>query len=162
MKPQGILPDRLDDPEFIRQCEEHERQRSLAAEEMAAKADRAAAVQGVYDEIEATMIPYLHQQAAEVNSIARIKPGDRAIWEDFKKYCAEGWDVPLPPLPAHPAAVAAYLTTKMGHSSAHFMKHFHAISRVHQAVGMPDPTCDVLCASLQALVVRQSQQHKDK
>jgi len=161
MKYQGILPDRLDDPEFVRRCEEHERQFKLMRDEEAVEAERAAALQGVIDEIEATMIPFLHQQAKEVNGAARITPGDRKIFEDFKKYCAEGWDVPLPPLPAHPAACAAYLTTKMGHSLAHFMKHFHAISRVHLAVGMPDPTRDVLCASLQALVVRQSQ-HKDK
>jgi len=161
MKYQGILPDKLDDPEFVRRCEEHDLELALVREEEAAEAERAADLQRVIDEIEATMIPFLRKHAKEVNGAARIKPADRKIFEDFKTYCAEGWDVPLPPLPAHPAACAAFLTTKMGHGKAHFMKCLHAISRVHQAVGMPDPTRDVLCASLQALVVRQSQ-HKDK
>jgi len=161
MKYQGILPDDLHDPEFLRECEDHERQRSLEREERAAEAERAADLQGIYDEIEATVLPHIREQAKAVNTAARITPADRKIFEAFRTYCASGWDVPLPPLPGHPAAVAAFLTTQMGHSPAHFMKCLHAISRVHVAVGLPDPAADVLLRSLVRKVRTLNQQEKD-
>jgi len=163
MKAQGILPDNLRDPEFIRQCEEHEQQLAQEREERAAEAERAAELQAVYDEIEAAVLPHVREQAKEVNSSARIKPGDKRIFDEFKEYL-RSWNPPLPAIPAHPASVAAFLAKDLGRGTSHFMKRFQAISRLHLAVGMPDPTRDVLCASLKALVRKnpKSQQQKGK
>src|SRR5215831_16635690 len=104
MKAQGILPDNLRDPEFIRQCEEHEQQLAQEREERAAEAERAAELQAVYDEIEAAVLPHVREQAKEVNSSARIKPGDKRIFDEFKEYL-RSWNPPLPAIPAHPASV---------------------------------------------------------
>src|SRR5215831_5445208 len=99
----GIMPD-FETEEFRRWLnegnEEEERRRKEAVE----AAEREAELGALYDRIEAEFTPYLHKEAAAVNSASRIKPADKTIFEQFRKYCAR-WSPPLSPLPAHPAAV---------------------------------------------------------
>ena len=138
----GVLPD-WESPEFQKwwaECEERDAQHR---QQEAAEAERQAELQAVYDRIDATFMPFLQEEADAVNKGARIRPADQKIFEQFKKYCAK-WSPPLPPLPAHPAAVAAFLTEEL----PRLTRHLNAISRVHRAVGLPDPTRDVLCAAL--------------
>ena len=128
-----------------------------AAEDRALEADRAKAaeiaayeaeVQEIYDKIKATVLPFVQDAAADVNAATRLKPADRKVFEEFKQYCSTAWDPPLPPLPAHPAAVCAFLVKGLSQGTTHFTKRLNAISRIHSAVNMPDPTRDVLCQAL--------------
>ena len=123
---------------------EIEEQRQREAQEAA----HAAELEALYDKIEASIAPFVHDAAAAVNTAARIKPADRKIFEQFKAYCAETWGPPVPALPAHPAAVCAFAVKGLARSVTIFRKRMNAISRVHLAVGMPDPTRDVLCQAL--------------
>src|SRR5262245_2306608 len=132
MKYQGILPDKLDDPEFVRRCEEHERQeckREAAAEQYASEC------QEIYDRLEAMFLPHLREDAAAVNATARIKPGDKRIFDEFKEYLSS-WEPPLPALPAHPASVAAFVSKDLDRGNSLFTKRLCAITRVHQAAGL--------------------------
>jgi hypothetical protein len=117
-------------------------------EREAQEAAHAAELEALYDKIEASIAPFVHDAAAAVNTAARIKPADRKIFEQFKAYCAETWGPPVPALPAHPAAVCAFAVKGLARSVTIFRKRMNAISRVHLAVGMPDPTRDVLCQAL--------------
>jgi len=117
-------------------------------EREAQEAAHAAELEALYDKIEASIAPFVHDAAAVVNSATRIKPGDRKVFEEFKQYCSTAWDPPLPPLPAHPAAVCAFLVKGLGQGTTHFTKRLNAISRIHSAVSLPDPTTDVLCQAL--------------
>src|SRR5215471_7073237 len=132
MKYQGILPDDLHTPEFVRECEDHERQRERERAREAEAEQYASECQDIYDRLEAMFLPHLREDAAAVNATSRITPSDKRIFEEFKEYCGS-WDPPLPALPAHPAAVAAFLCQDLNPS--HFMKRLNAISRVHRAVG---------------------------
>jgi hypothetical protein len=129
---------------FEERRKHEERESAKAAEVAAYEAD----VQDVYDKLEAMFTPHLHEEAAAVNTATRIKPSDRKVFEQFKQYCATAWDPPLPPLPAHPAAVCAFLVKGLSQGTTHFTKRLNAISRIHSAVNMPDPTRDVLCQAL--------------
>ena len=144
----GILPDNWNDPEFVRQCEEYERQREEECKRDAEAEQYASECQHIYDQLEAMFLPHLREDAAAVNATARIRPADQKIFEQFKEFCATVWSAPLPALPAHPASVAAFLAKGLGRGTPLFMKRLNAISRVHQAVGLPDPTRDVLCQAL--------------
>src|SRR5215471_17530289 len=108
MKYQGILPDDLHTPEFVRECEDHERQRERERAREAEAEQYASECQRIYDELEAMFLPHLREDAAAVNATARIKPGDKKIFDEFKEYLSS-WNPPLPALPAHPASVAAFL-----------------------------------------------------
>jgi len=103
--------------------------------------------QATYDALEAMFIGHVREEAKAVNATTRIRPADQKIFSDFKEYCST-WDPPLPPLPAHPASVAAFVCKDLAQGTTHFMKYLNAISRVHLAVGLPDPTTDVLIQSL--------------
>jgi hypothetical protein len=143
----SILPHDLHDPEFVRQCEEYERQREEERKREAEEAAAAAELEALYDQIEATVLPHLREEAKAVNAESRIKPADRKIFEQFKDYCLR-FDPPLPALPAHPAAVAAFLTSELIRGASHFMKRLNAISRIHRSLGQPDPCSDVLILAL--------------
>src|SRR5262249_54244125 len=112
------------------------------------------------DRLEAMFLPYLREDAAAVNATARIKPGDKKIFAEFKEYLAS-WDPPLPALPAHPASLAAFLSKDLGRGIKLFTKRLCAITRVHQAAGLPDPAADVLLRSLVRKVRTFNQQEKD-
>jgi hypothetical protein len=116
-------------------------------EREAQEAAHAAELEALYDKIEAGIAPFVHDAAAVVNSATRLKATDRKIFGEFREYCAT-WDPPLPPLPAHPAAVCAFAVKGLARSVTIFRKRMNAVSRVHVAVGMPDPTRDVLCQAL--------------
>jgi hypothetical protein len=126
-------------------------------EREAQEAADAAELEALYDKIEASIAPFVHDAAGVVNSATRIKPADRKVFEQFKKYCGEAWSPPLPALPAHPASVAAFLVSELDRGVAYFMKRLHALSRVHRSVGLKDPADDVLLKSL-VLTVEQTEQ----
>jgi len=130
------------------ECRLAEQQRERAAAEEAEAEQYASGCQDIYDRLEAMFLPFLREDAAAVNATARIKPADQRIFERFKEYCATAWNPPLPSLPAHPAAVAAFLCKELSRGTSHFMKRLNAISRVHIATGLPNPAEDVLLKSL--------------
>jgi hypothetical protein len=145
------ITDPVERAKFELEYEQREKDRAVAqAEEeaaLAAKHEREETLTAVYDKIESAILPYIHDAAAAVNTSARIAPEDRKVFDRFKEYCGT-WNPPLPPLPANPAAVCAFLTSELDRGITHFTNRCNAISRVHLAVGMPDPTRDVLCQAL--------------
>jgi hypothetical protein len=69
---------------------EFEEFRKREADEAAKAAEVAAheaEVQEVYDKLEATFVPFLHEEATAVNAQTRIKPADRKVFKErlFKK-----------------------------------------------------------------------------
>jgi hypothetical protein len=157
----GILPD-FETEEFKRWWKETDDREEQARKREAEAEQYASECQDIYDKLEAMFLPHLREDAAAVNATARIKPADEKIFEQFKEFCATAWSPPLPALPAHPAAVAAFLTSELIRGTSHFMKRLSAISRVHQAVGLPDPTSDVLCKALVRKIKQTSKTSNQK
>jgi len=141
--------------------QEAERKRLAEETKQAAEAEQyASECQRIYDELEAMFLPHLREDAAAVNATARIKPGDKKIFDEFKEYLSS-WNPPLPALPAHPASVAAFLAKDLDRGTSLFTKRLCAITRLHVAAGLPDPATDVLLQSLVRKVRTLNQQQKD-
>jgi hypothetical protein len=141
------ITDPVERAKFELEHEEQEKRKAAEQAWEAAEAAQAALVQELCDRIEASILPFVRDEAEAVNATARIAPEDREVFDQFKAYCAT-WDPPLPAFPANPAAVCAFLVKELDQGDAHFTKRLNAISRIHSAVNMPDPTRDVLCQAL--------------
>lgn len=138
--PGGFLAPDRDDAEDDRQrqqeCEYNKRTEKYAAE-----------VQVISDRIDALMAPWLKTQMAAENERARISGAAKRDFREFEQYCQRS-DPPLPHLPAPPQAVAAYLCSQLDRGLAHITRQARSISVVHSAVGVDDPTKDVLVRAL--------------
>lgn len=137
----GILSGPEPSPAEIKRREEIE-QRRLAEE--AAAAEREAALEAIYDALDAAMGPYLGKYLAAVNAKARISAAAKKDFEQFKTYCSAKWSIPLPHLPARPQTIAAFLVRESERGAAHVSRLAKNISTIHRAVGFADPTTDVL------------------
>jgi|SRR5215475_8479827 len=88
MKPQGILPDDLHDPEFVRQCEDHERQQEADRKLEEAAAQRAAEIEHTCDSVDKTFSMALRNEMAAENKVARISRATQRDFAAFQKCCA--------------------------------------------------------------------------
>jgi hypothetical protein len=148
--PGGFLAPDRDDAEDERQRQK-EREYSERVEKYAAD------VQDICDKIDAKMAPFLKTQMAAENERARISSAVKKDFKDFEAYCGR-YEPPLPHLPARPQAVAAYLCSQMDRGPAHVARQCRAISTVHTAVGVDDPTRDILVRAL----LRLSRENSNK
>ena len=140
----GLLPD-FESEEFRQWWnaveEQEEQQRKEAADEEA----REAALQRLYDTIDANLSPHLKAELAAENETARVTPKQKADFAAFRTLCTE-WGMPY--LPAAPQAVALFLAE--GDTDA--VRRCKSISVIHRAVGESDPCEDVLVRA----IVRQA------
>ena len=142
----GILPD-FSSEEFRKWWDEgserEEQQRKEAADEEA----REAALQRLYDTIDANLSPHLKAELAAENETARVTPKQKADFAAFRATCTK-WGMPY--LPAAPQAVAIFLAEGDADSVSRRCK---SISVIHRAIGESvDPTEDVLVRA----IVRQA------
>jgi hypothetical protein len=142
----GVLPDLFESDAFRRWWnevdQEEEQQRKEAADEEA----REAALQRLYDTIDANLSPHLKAELAAENETARVTPKQKADFAAFRATCTK-WGMPY--LPAAPQAVAIFLAE--GDADT-VLRRCKSISVIHRAVSEPDPTDDVLVRA----IVRQA------
>ena len=139
----GVLPDLFESNSFRQWWnaveEQEERQRKEAADEEA----REAALQRLYDAIDANLSPHLKAELAAENETARVTPKQKADFAAFRTLCTE-WGMPY--LPAAPQAVALFLAEGDADTVSRRCK---SISVIHRAVGVsPDPCEDVLIRAI--------------
>ena len=141
----GLLPD-FESEEFRQWWnaveEQEEQQRKEAADEEA----REAALQRLYDTIDANLSPHLKAELAAENETARVTPKQKADFAAFRATCTK-WGMPY--LPAMPQAVAIFLAE--GDADT-VLRRCKSISVIHRAVGESDPCEDVLVRA----IVRQA------
>jgi hypothetical protein len=141
----GILPD-VSSEEFSKwwaEGSEREQQRKEAADEEA----REAALQRLYDAIDANLSPHLKAELAAENEVTRVSPRQKTDFADFRATCTK-WGLPY--LPAKPQAVAIYLAEGDANT---VLRRCKSISVIHRAIGESvDPTEDVLVRA----IVRQA------
>jgi hypothetical protein len=126
----------------------------------AAAAECAAVLEATLDRIEKAITVYVGNElrdefAAQRKTEATSKRAHLKAFLKFKEYCLN-FSVPLPYLPAAPAAIAAFLATEIEKGQAHLNRLCAAIALMHKRVDLPDPTNDPLVRA----VVRLA--HKDK
>jgi hypothetical protein len=142
----GVLPDLFESNSFRQWWnaveEQEERQRKEAADEEA----REAALQRLYDAIDANLSPHLKAELAAENETARVTPKQKADFANFRATCTK-WGMPY--LPARPQAVAIFLAE--GDADT-VLRRCKSISVIHRAVGESDPCEDVLVRA----IVRQA------
>src|SRR6516162_590449 len=142
----GVLPDLFESNSFRQWWnaveEQEERQRKEAADEEA----REAALQRLYDTIDANLSPHLKAELAAENETARVTPKQKADFAAFRATCTK-WGMPY--LPATPQAVALFLAE--GDADT-VLRRCKSISVIHRAVGESDPCEDVLVRA----IVRQA------
>jgi len=141
----GILPD-FESEEFQRWWNAVEEQEERQRREAAAEEAREAALQRLYDAIDANLSPHLKAELAAENETARVTPKQKADFANFRATCTK-WGMPY--LPAMPQAVALFLTEGDADTVSRRCK---SISVIHRAVGESDPCEDVLVRA----IVRQA------
>ena len=141
----GILPD-FESKEFQRWWNEADKREEQQRKEAAAEEAREAALQRLYDAIDANLSPHLKAELAAENETARVTPKQKADFAAFRTLCTE-WGMPY--LPAAPQAVAIYLAE--GDADT-VLRRCKSISVIHRAVGESDPCEDVLVRA----IVRQA------
>ena len=141
----GLLPDFESEP-FIRWWKEVEEQEEQCRQQEAEEAEREAALQRIYDAIDANLSPHLKAELAAENETARVTPKQKADFAAFRTLCTE-WGMPY--LPAAPQAVALFLAE--GDTDT-VLRRCKSISVIHRAVGESDPCEDVLVRA----IVRQA------
>ena len=154
----GVLPDLFESNSFRQWWnaveEQEERQRKEAADEEA----REAALQRLYDAIDANLSPHLKAELAAENETARVTPKQKADFANFRATCTK-WGMPY--LPARPQAVAIFLAE--GDADT-VLRRCKSISVIHRAVGESDPCEDVLVRAImrqarnEAKVINSDQQ----
>jgi hypothetical protein len=152
----GVLPDFQSEP-FLHWWREVEEQEEQQRKQEAEEAEREAALQRIYDAIDANLSPHLKAELAAENETARVTPKQKADFADFRATCTK-WGMPY--LPAMPQAVAIFLAE--GDADT-VLRRCKSISVIHRAVGESDPCEDVLVRA----IVRQarnecSQERKTK
>jgi len=141
----GLLPDFESKP-FIHWWNAVEEQEEQQRKEAAAEEAREAALQRLYDSIDANLSPHLKAELAAENETARVTPKQKADFADFRATCTK-WGMPY--LPAMPQAVAIFLSE--GNTDT-VLRRCKSISTIHRAVGESDPCEDVLVRA----IVRQA------
>jgi hypothetical protein len=141
----GILPD-FESEEFRKWFNEADKREEQQRKEAAAEEAREAALQRLYDTIDANLSPHLKAELAAENETARVTPKQKADFSAFRTVCTE-WGMPY--LPAAPQAVAVYLAE--GDADT-VLRRCKSISVIHRAVGESDPCEDVLVRA----IVRQA------
>ena len=156
----GLLPDFESEP-FIHWWnaveEQEEQQRKEAADEEA----REAALQRLYDSIDANLSRHLQKELAAENEVARMTSRQRADFEAFKAYCANQLETPY--LPAAPQSVAMFLVKESERGVAHMSRLRNSIATVHNAVGFGD-TCvtDILVRAVLRCVKEEEAREKEE
>ena len=142
----GILPD-FESEEFRQWWNAVEEQEKQQRKEAASEEAREAALQRLYDTIDANLSPHLQKELAAENEVARMTSRQRADFEAFKAYCANQLETPY--LPAAPQSVAMFLVKESEHGVAHMSRLRNSIATVHNAVGFGD-TCvsDILVRAI--------------
>src|SRR6516225_5240738 len=141
----GLLPDFESKP-FIHWWNAVEEQEEQQRREAAAEEAREAALQRLYDAIDANLSPHLKAELAAENETARVTPKQKADFANFRATCTK-WGMPY--LPARPQAVAIFLAE--GDADT-VLRRCKSISVIHRAVGESDPCEDVLVRA----IVRQA------
>src|SRR6516162_3726085 len=141
----GVLPDFQSEP-FLHWWREVEEQEEQQRKQEAEEAEREAALQRIYDAIDANLSPHLKAELAAENETARVTPKQKADFADFRATCTK-WGMPY--LPAMPQAVAIFLAE--GNADT-VLRRCKSISVIHRAVGESDPCEDVLVRA----IVRQA------
>jgi len=162
--PRGILPD-FESAEFkawwneVGKQEEQERQRE--AEEAEREAEREAALQRLYDAVDANLSPHLQKELAAENEVARVTSRQRADFGAFKAYCAN--ELGTPYLPAAPQSVAMFLVKESERGVAHMSRLRNSIATVHNAVGFGD-TCvtDILVRAVLRCVKEEEAREEEQ
>jgi hypothetical protein len=143
--PGGVLPD-FESAEFRQWWNEVEEQEQQQRRQQAEEVEREAALQRLYDGIDAHLSPHLREELAAENATARVTPEEKEDFAAFRTLCTE-WGMPY--LPAMPQAVAIFLAEGDVDTVSRRCK---SISVIHRAVSEPDPTDDVLVRA----IVRQA------
>ena|SRR6516162_6078733 len=141
----GVLPDLFESDAFRRWWNEVDQEEEQRRKQAAEEAEREAALQLLYDGIDANLSPHLKAELAAENETARVTPKQKADFAAFRTLCTE-WGMPY--LPAAPQAVALFLAE--GDTDA--VRRCKSISVIHRAVGESDPCEDVLVRA----IVRQA------
>jgi hypothetical protein len=156
----GLLPDFESEP-FIHWWNAVEEQEQQQRKEAAAEEAREAALQRLYDAIDANLSPHLQKELAAENEIARVSSRQRADFEAFKAYCAN--ELGTPYLPAAPQSVAMFLVKESERGVAHMSRLRNSIATVHNAVGFGD-TCvtDILVRAVLRCVKEEEAREEEQ
>jgi hypothetical protein len=149
--PGGILPD-FESAEFKAWFNEADKREEQQRKEAADEEAREAALQRLYDTIDANLSPHLKAELAAENETARVTPKQKADFAGFRATCTK-WGMPY--LPAMPQAVAIFLAE--GDADT-VLRRCKSISVIHRAVGESDPCEDVLVRA----IVRQARSECSK
>ena len=159
----GILdpctPEELADIE-IRRRESAEREAAEAAREQA-KAQAEAETQSKLDLIDKVLMPGLQEFLEAENAKIRLSEQQR---KDITRFQEIAKEEELRALPASPQLVAVALLRKFNESEddPSAVVRFHdSISVLHRCTQFPDPTADILCRCVMALV-RKAIERKQK
>jgi hypothetical protein len=117
-------------------------QRSQDAEAAAWEAEQ----QRLRDEIDARCFAFLKAELEAENVATRVTAEQKKDFARFRDYVRETWQLPCLPAPAQ--AVAVFLMSESERGAAHIVKLRNSISAVHLALGMDDPTRDILIRAL--------------
>ena len=143
----GVLPDLFESDAFRRWWNEVDQEEEQRRKQAAEEAEREAALQLLYDGIDANLSPHLKAELAAENETARVTPKQKADFAAFRATCTK-WGMPY--LPAAPQAVAIFLAE--GDADT-VLRRCKSISVIHRAIGESvDPTEDVLVRA----IVRQA------
>jgi hypothetical protein len=143
----------------IHDSDEIERRIAEDQKKAVASAEQAAELEATLDRLEKAITVHVGDELqAELAAQRKTRETSKRAHLGaflFKQYCIN-FSVPLPYLPAAPAAIAAFLSTEMKEGQAHLNRLCAAIAAMHKRVDLPDPTTDPLVRA----VVRLA--HKDK
>src|SRR6516165_1797715 len=101
--------------------------------------------QRLRDEIDARCFAFLKVELEAENVATRVTAEQKKDFTRFRDYVG-AWSLPY--LPAPPQAVAVFLMSESERGAAHMVKLRNSISAVHLALGMDDPTRDILISAL--------------
>ena len=154
------MPDFESKP-FIHWWNEVEEQEQQQRKEAAAEEAREAALQRLYDAIDANLSPHLQKELAAENEIARVSSRQRSDFGAFKTYCAN--ELGTPYLPAAPQSVAMFLVKESERGVAHMSRLRNSIATVHNAVGFGD-TCvtDILVRAVLRCVKEEEAREEEQ
>src|SRR6516165_398279 len=150
----GILPD-FESEKFRHWWNAVEEQEKQQRKEAADEEAREAALQRLYDAIDANLSPYLREELAAENATARVTTEQKEDFAAFRTLCTD-WGMPY--LPAKPQAVAIFLAE--GNADT-VLRRCKSISVIHRAIGESvDPTEDVLVRAIVRQARNESSQER--
>jgi hypothetical protein len=145
----GILPD-FSSEEFRKWWDEGSEREEQRRKEAVEAAEQEAAGQKILDYAEAMFFPWLKRYLEAENATTRITPKQKSDFKSFQEHC-ESWGL-IPQLPASPQMVATFLLVQALDGWAHCSRLLRSISTVHRAVGVDDPTDDILVRAVMRFI----------